>query len=104
MPVSIFEWVAASLVAVLGIARIIRLVVFDDFPPSVWFRTKWEDLTNNGPWVKLVECGFCLAPYVTAASMAWAYFSDLHWSWWLFHGWLALAYVAPIIVSYDQPD
>lgn len=104
MDLTTTQWVFASIIAVLGTARVVRLVVFDDFPPIVWVRIKWADLTDGTPWTKLTECGYCNAPYFAAANLAWAYFSDLHWSWWLFNGWLALSYVAPIVVSYDQPD
>jgi hypothetical protein len=51
----------------------------------------------------LIECGFCTAPYFAAASIGWAIGSDLHWSWWLFHGWLAVAYVAAMIHARDIP-
>lgn len=97
-----FVYVAAALVGVLGSARIVRLVTSEDFPPAVWLRIKWDGWTNDGPWSKLGHCLWCLSPYVVAPNLAWALLSDLHWTWWVFNGWLAASYVASIIVYFDE--
>ena len=97
------ELLAAVVVGTLGVARLTRLVVDDDWPPMLWFRRIWDRAWGQSTWVTLIECPFCVAPYFTAASIGWAVWSDLHWSWWLFHGWLAVAYVAAMLNVRDIP-
>lgn len=96
-------WLAVGLVGVIGTARLVRLLVFDTYPPSVWARVTWDRITRDGPWSTLVHCGYCAAPWITVISIAWAWWSDFHWTWWLFYGWLTISYLAAIIVSYDEP-
>jgi hypothetical protein len=97
------ELLAAVVVGVLGVARLTRLVVDDDWPVVVWFRRQWDRFWKQSAWVTLIECPFCVAPYFAAMSIAWAVLSDLHWSWWLFHGWLAVAYVSAMVNVRDIP-
>lgn len=99
-------WVygAAMAASVLGVARIVRLLVFDDFPPSVAARAWWAKTTRNGPWAQLAKCGFCLSPYLMAISWAWGWVSDLHWTWWVAHLFAGTAYLSSILVAYDQPE
>ena len=100
------EWatlIAASLTAILGVARLTRLIAEDDWPPADWFRNKWITAFNTSPWAGLVLCPFCVAPYIAAASLAWAIATDLQPAWWIIHGWLALAYLAAITVARDLP-
>lgn len=92
----------AVLIAVVSVARTARLLVFDVFPPVFWVRSHVLAWLGDSKWSKLVECPFCLAPYLAAGEMAWAYYSDLHWTWWVANGWWALSYVAAIVVSYDE--
>ena len=100
--------IAAALVAVLGVGRFVRIIIFDAFPPAVWFRIKWDDLTHKSSWNKLFHCPWCLIPWVMLASIGW-FFGGLYgpvwiaWAWWLFWGWLALAYVATMIYVRDEP-
>lgn len=94
----------ATVVGVLGTARLTRLVVDDSYPPAAWLRDRWRRLTRDGPWAELVDCAFCAAPYIAAPNLAWAVLSDLHWSWWLVNGWLAAAYSASMIVVRDTPE
>jgi hypothetical protein len=101
-----YDWptlLAAVIVGTLGVARMTRLVVDDDYPPMAWFRRKWDAAFNRSGWVELVHCPFCTSPYLAAATIAWAVLSDLHWTWWLFHGWLAVAYVAAMVNTRDIP-
>lgn len=101
-----FDWptlLAATVVGILGVARLTRLVVDDDWPPMVWFRRKWDARLNKSSWVTLIECPFCVSPYFAAVTIGWAVLSDLHWSWWLFHGWLAVAYSAAMVNKRDIP-
>jgi hypothetical protein len=86
----------------LATARLTRLLVNDDWPPSTWFRIKWDTITKDGIWSKIVHCPWCASPYIAAILLAWAVLSNLHWSWWLFTGWLAVSYVASWIVFHDE--
>lgn len=95
---------AAVVVGILGVARLTRLVVDDDWPPIKWARNVWNRAWGNSDWGALIECPFCVAPYLTAASMAWALLADLPTAWWVFHGWLAASYVAAMINVRDIPD
>ena len=100
------EWIAAVLVGVVSVARTARLLVFDDFPPMVWLRVRILALfKENSSWSGLIECPFCLAPYLTAGMMLWAWASHLHWTWWVINGWWAASYVAAMVVARDeQPE
>lgn len=98
---------AAVVVGVVGSARVTRLVVADAFPPIAHFRAWWANVTsdkdgNEGSWTVLFSCPWCAAPYIVAANMAWALLSDLHWSWWLFNGWMSAAYATSWIVFHDE--
>lgn len=97
-----FYYVAAALCGVLSAARITRLMVADDFPPAVWLRIKVDDLTHEGPWSKVVHCGWCFGPYATALVLGTGVLSHLHWAWWLVNGWLAASYLASLIVYWDE--
>jgi hypothetical protein len=99
------DWLvlAAAAVGVLGTARATRLVVDDTWPPVLWLRS-WYLSRAPEPWHDLVQCAFCLAPWVALPNLAWAVLSDLHWSWWLANGWFAAAYAASMVVVRDTPD
>lgn len=93
----------ALAVGVISVARTARLIVHDDFPPIAWLRVRFVALfPGDSSWSKLVECQFCLAPYLTIGMMAWAWLSNLHWTWWVINGWWACSYVAAILVAYDE--
>lgn len=94
----------AVVVGVLSVGRLTRLVAQDSFPPSVWFRIKWDELTNDGPWSVLAHCHWCLTPWITIPIGLWGWLSDLHWSWWAFNVWLAVAYLAAIVVDRDEAE
>lgn len=101
------EWaylLVAIIVGTLGTARATRLLVDDSYPPSAWVRDKWRALTNDGAWSSLVDCAFCAAPYIAAVNGAYAWASDLHWSWWMLNIWAAVAYASAIIVVRDTPE
>lgn len=99
------DWIllaAAVVVGILSAARITRLVVQDDFPPAVWFRIKWDTVTDDGEWSKLVHCHWCFSPYATALVLATAILTDLNPWWWIINGWLASAYLASMVVERDE--
>jgi hypothetical protein len=99
-----YVWLAAAFVAIVSTGRTARLLVWDDFPPVEWLRNRYVRATDGGPWGKLAQCAFCLGPYLAAGMVAWMYFSDLAWWWWVPNCWWALSYLAAILVSYDQPE
>jgi hypothetical protein len=94
---------AAVAVGVIAVARLTRLVVDDDFPPVAWLRREYMARANES-WATLPTCAFCVAPYFTAGSLAWALLTDLGTAWWVFHGWLAVAYLASMLVVRDTPE
>lgn len=94
----------AVFVAVMGVGRLTRIITYEDYPPSVWFRMRWVKLTKGGGWSKLFTCIWCLPPWMMAFCLIWAYFSALHWTWWWFWTPLALAYLSSIIIRRDEPE
>jgi len=99
-----FVLVCAVIVGILSVARTARLIGFDEYPPMAWLRQKWYDRFGDEGWGKLVYCPFCATPYLAAGMIAWAWLSDLHWSWWLVNGWWGLSYISAMVVAYDQPE
>ena len=100
-----FQWVAASVIATLSVARTARLIIHDDLPPMVWARARIFALyREDSKWVDLLACPFCLAPYLAVGMVGWAWVSDFHWTWWVINGWWALSYAAAMVYAYDQPD
>jgi hypothetical protein len=95
--------VAAVVVGIVGVARLVRLAVDDDFPPVVWLRVRYITWAKGG-WETLPTCAFCMAPWITLVALAWAVASDLHWTWWAFFGWLAASYASSMIVVRDTPE
>lgn len=100
---STVETVLAVLIAVFGTARLTRIVAYDDFPPAEWLRTQVYRLLGDR-WGKIADCIWCTQPYIVAICMTWAYFTDLHWSWWAFWSWMALSQAGSTVLSYDEPD
>lgn len=99
-----FVWIAAFVIGALSAARLTRLVVWDSYPPSAWLRAKWDSITNDGPWSTLAHCGYCFGLWASGFVVLWGYLSDLHWSWWLFNGWMAVGYLAAIVMAYDGDE
>lgn len=99
--------VAAVLVAVFGVGRLSRILTWDAFPPSVAIRQWWRRVAHRD-WVKLVECFWCATPWIMLGAIGW--FTVGLWvewiaiAWWIFWGWLALSYVASIIIARDEPS
>lgn len=107
---STFTWVAAVLVGVISVARTARLLIHDDFPPLMWARARVlarfpeDDRGEVSRWSKIIECHYCLTPYLSAGMLAWAWLADLNTTWWVINGVWAGSYVAAVFVSYDQPE
>lgn len=91
----------------LGSGRLTRVVVHDAYPPAIWWRMKWAEITNDGPWMKLFTCWWCLGPWVTLVAAGWFVLGmSILWigvAWWIFWGWLALSYITSMIVARDEP-
>ena len=100
--IEILVYLAALVVGLLSTARLTRLITQDSFPPAVWLRVKWDDITDDTGWNVLLHCHWCLAPWLVIPVGLWGWLSDFHVSWWLFNGWLAAAYVVAIIVEHDE--
>lgn len=98
-------WVllAAFVVGTISVARMSRLLVWDDFPPVAWIRLKFFVAVGDSPWRKLMECAFCQAPYLSAVMFLWGWLSNLAWWWWVPNTWWAMAYLAAILVARDEP-
>lgn len=94
---------AAVIVGVLSVARTVRLLAWDEFPPAKWLREHLLAWMGD-KWGVLITCGFCLSPYIAAGMAVWAWLSDTNDVWWIINGVWGLSYAAAIIVSYDQPD
>lgn len=99
---------AAVIVLIVGSARLTRVLVHDDFPPSVWVRMQWDRITNDGPWSKLVHCWWCASAWITWIALGWGvagYFVPwIAWTWWVFWGGLAASYLATMVIVRDEPS
>jgi hypothetical protein len=84
---------AAVLVGLLASARLTRLLTEDTWPPSVWVRIKWQEITDDGPWADLVTCPWCASPWIAGVNLVVALVTDLHPVWWIFNGWMAASLV-----------
>lgn len=103
-----FEWVAVALVAITSAARITRLVTHDAFPPAVWVRMKWDDLTTSkgkpSGWNLLLHCAYCFSFWATVAVVAWGYLSDFDTAWWIVNSIFGGSYLAAIVMVHDGDD
>jgi hypothetical protein len=98
---------ATVLVASIGVARAVRVLVHEDFPPGRWVRNTWIAVTKGGSWSDIVTCHWCAAPYLVAGSMLWFglglwLWEPLLWGWWVVHLWAALSYAASWVVHHDE--
>lgn len=100
----------AALVAALGVGRVVRILIFDDFPPAIWLRIWWDThvSVDTNPWNKLLHCPWCLTPWVMLIAAGVFVAGWFVWwialIWWIILGWLAVSYVASIIIAYDERD
>lgn len=105
--------VLAALVGTIAVARAVRLITADAYPPAVWLRVWWANHTDTkvgswrADWGPLLTCPFCLAPYAVAVDLGWAWWSGLAgwWgtAWWLVNLWAAVSYAAAMVVVRDEP-
>jgi undecaprenyl pyrophosphate phosphatase UppP len=99
--VEIVVVLCAVIVGTVSVARLTRLLTQDSFPPAAWVRSKWDQITDDGPWSTLVHCPFCMSMWIAIPVILWGWLSNLHISWWLFNGWMAVSYLAAIVVMND---
>jgi hypothetical protein len=101
-------WLVAIIVLVLAAGRMTRLIYHDDFPPTIWLRTKWDLLTEDSSWNLLLHCPWCLGFWATVGFSSWfAVGLAVEWvmvAWWIVAGMLALGYIVPMIVARDEPS
>jgi hypothetical protein len=97
-----FVLICAFVVGVLGTTRIVRLIVDDDYPPVQWVTDRYR-MRVPEKWGVLVECPWCVAPYVTVVNLAWAWSTDLHWTWWFGNVWAAVSWIAAYLCLRDIP-
>lgn len=108
-------WLAIATI-VLGVGRLARIVTWDSYPPAMKWRAFWTKLTGTmdedgevepGPWTKLFTCFWCFTPWLMLVAVGWfvlgLWVAWVAWVWWFFWGWLALSYVASIILARDEP-
>lgn len=102
--------IAALAVAVMGVGRLVRLITYDDYPPTIAIRSWWVDrVTQHNGWSKMLTCLWCFAPWAMLVALAWFAVGVLWvpWilvAWWIFWGWLGLSYLTSIIVRRDEPE
>lgn len=108
----LFIAIIAILTGLLGVARLTRIVVYDDFPPAVWFRTWVVHALDRGPyaraWSKIVTCWWCLSPWLALVCILWwTFLIPVHpffmYAWWAWWGMLAGGYVATMVIVRDTP-
>lgn len=103
---NLLTWIAFVLVAVLGVGRVARLVTYDDYPPTIWLRSRWAALTHDNGWSKLASCFWCATPWLMLVALVWFWLGYGTWvetAWWIFWGWLAISYLCSMIVARDEP-
>lgn len=97
----VFYWIAVAVVIVGASARLTRLLIADDFPPTAWLREKYLDATDGTKWDLLAICAYCLSFWVTLAVVLSGYYSDWHLVWWVVAGSLASSYLSAELVYRD---
>lgn len=97
-----FVAVAAALVAILSTARLTRLLTQDVYPPVAWLRGKWDGVTESSDWNILLHCHWCASPWLAAIVGAWGLSTGFQAAWWVVNGWLALSYLAAMVVERDE--
>lgn len=99
-------WLIAVVVLIVGAGRITRAVTYDDFPPTMWLRVKWDLLTETSDWNKLLHCYWCFGQWAAAFAMAWfAIGLVVDWimaAWWIVFVALALGYLVSMLVNRDE--
>lgn len=109
---TLLTWLALCAVTVGTGARLARLLVHETFPPTARLRVWYIGWTaGKGDWGDLATCHYCMAAWTTLAAWgagwgALGLFGSVGWPtfFWFPAGWLTLAYLAAILVTYDGSD
>jgi len=104
-----FPLLLAVVVGTLAAARVVRLVVDDDWPPVAKLR-EWYVTKATEQWQPLIECPWCVGVYVAGPAVVW-FASLVAWpdatanlyAWWIVNGWLAVAWAAAYLCLRDVP-
>lgn len=100
-----FYWVAVAVVTIMSVARITRLLTYDQFPPISYFRDKISDAGDNTErgrkWALLAICGYCMGFWVALGVVAWGYLADFDTAWWLVNSVFGAAYLGAIVMKHD---
>jgi hypothetical protein len=108
-----FLILAVATVATLAVTRWTHLIVDDDYPPVQWLTRQYAERVPQ-KWVKLVECPWCVSPYIGAWVTVWLLASQWAWlpdwvqgfawnSWWFANSIAAMSQVAAMINMRDVP-
>lgn len=95
-------YLAAFAVGIVAIGRVTRFITQDHYPPVVWLRG-WLAARLPESWALVLECPFCIAPYVAALDTWWAVGSEVSGWWLIVNVWVASSYLAAILVLRDEP-
>jgi hypothetical protein len=108
-----FLIIAVAVVGVAGVTRWTHLIVDDDYPPVQWLTFQYAKRVPE-KWVKLVECPWCVSPYIGAWVATWLLASQWEWlpdwlqgfawnSWWFANSIAAASQVAAMVHLRDVP-
>lgn len=104
-----FPLLLAIAVGVLAVARAVRLVVDDSWPPIKRAREWYVDRASVD-WQPLVECPWCVSVYFSlpavlwfASLVAWPHAEWNLWLWWILNGWAALSWAVAYLCLRDVP-
>lgn len=108
-PDLILPLVLTLLVAVIGTARLTRIVTYDKFPPMHKLRVWWVERSvrrGNG-WEDLATCIWCMGPWLTLGCIVW-FLVGWIWvpwllvAWWVFYAWMAVSYLVSQYTFFDE--
>ena len=104
-----FVTVLMIVTAVLALTRAVRLLVDDSYPPIEALR-RWYLAHTSEEWNPLIECPWCVAPYLALPAVIWGAITWANptwavnnWAWWLVNGWAAASWLAAYITLRDIP-
>jgi len=109
-----FLMIAVAVVGTLAVTRWTHLIVDDDYPPVQWL-TRQYAMRVPDKWVKLVECPWCVSPYIGGwlavwlTASQWDFLADglreFAWtSWWFVNSVAAASQVAAMLNLRDVPE
>jgi hypothetical protein len=105
-----YTFTLALITGILAVTRVVRLIVDDTWPPMLWARQKLQ-MQLPEHWGVLVDCPWCVAPYVAVPAVGWfallvgfPSWTWLVWVWWIVNGWAAVSWVAAWLTMRDVPS